>query len=667
MPDVSIMISAKDNLSGALQKMSNMTTSFRKDVSSLDKELTALKNNRVQLKVDLENAKNKLNDAKKAYKEFGDEIMRTELMAAQADYDNIKQNLDLVDRAARQTAKDMRDLNGTMSKTENSFGGKGGDLGSRLGLAQYAMQIGGAAANLGQSIMSAYFDSQTGQYVSGIFSGVASGAMAGTMIAPGIGTAVGAAAGLATGVINAISSDITEENNAFQETVKSEYERVKSLQQTSLSTGLGLATTRQTDLIAFKTLLEGDADAAQDFQQALIDIGRTPPFSYDLAASVAKEFLGLGLSIDDVTDSLKAYEDVASAMGWSESQTGSLVNLLMQMRTTDQVSSRIFKTLSTMGINAYDYLEAATGQSQEEIQKRIGELSGEAVAQAITEGIANDPKFAGAAAAMMDSYIGLSNRSASFEADRDAAMGAGYTDARSAGLRDKIAWQEDNAEMLEQAYREMGAWEAEQENTRERMIREAYTATMESEEYQVADAANRGRMLAAAEAKAEAEYRKSDAYQIQLEAEKTLVDDLQADLGDSWKNFGYEMSLKFSEGLAEADYSFVWRKIFGDIAGASLSNFINSGAFTGGSVEGRAFSTLFGRASGQAVIPYDGFPILAHQGEVLLTAGQARAMRETPSVTLGGTYYIREDADIARVAEELYGLLQSAQESYVGA
>lgn len=30
------------------------------------------------------------------------------------------------------------------------------------------------------------------------------------------------------------------------------------------------------------------------------------------------------------------------------------------------------------------------------------------------------------------------------------------------------------------------------------------------------------------------------------------------------------------------------------------------------------------RASGQRVVPYDNFPILAHQGERLLTAGEAR-------------------------------------------
>ena len=84
MADVSIMITAKDNYSAAINKMKNAQTAFRNDANALNKELTALNNNKVTLKVDLEQANNRLKETKKAYAEFGDEIMRSQMLEAQA-------------------------------------------------------------------------------------------------------------------------------------------------------------------------------------------------------------------------------------------------------------------------------------------------------------------------------------------------------------------------------------------------------------------------------------------------------------------------------------------------------------------------------------------------------------------------------------------------------
>ena len=61
---------------------------------------------------------------------------------------------------------------------------------------------------------------------------------------------------------------------------------------------------------------------------------------------------------------------------------------------------------------------------------------------------------------------------------------------------------------------------------------------------------------------------------------------------------------------------------------------------------------------GQRTIPYDNFPIRAHQGEMLLSARDARQYKldksSSPqvSIVMNGTV-IREDADIERMASEL--------------
>ena len=61
------------------------------------------------------------------------------------------------------------------------------------------------------------------------------------------------------------------------------------------------------------------------------------------------------------------------------------------------------------------------------------------------------------------------------------------------------------------------------------------------------------------------------------------------------------------------------------------------------------------RASGQRVIPYNDFPILAHEGEMLLTAAEAREYNSRSSSVLvsGNTFVVRQDSDIDAIAEAI--------------
>ena len=64
------------------------------------------------------------------------------------------------------------------------------------------------------------------------------------------------------------------------------------------------------------------------------------------------------------------------------------------------------------------------------------------------------------------------------------------------------------------------------------------------------------------------------------------------------------------------------------------------------------------RAMGQRTIPYDNFPIRAHQGEMLLSARDARQYKQgkgsSPqiSIVMNGTV-IREEQDITKIASAL--------------
>ena len=131
--DASIAMSVQDNLSAAVVTMKNSMTAFRNDVKELEKELYFLNNSKTNIRVDMDAAMVQLKNAKKAFRELGDEATEAERKAAEADWrqaeqnlENIRQQYDLVSRQVRQTTRDMETASGAISRAENRAGGGSG-------------------------------------------------------------------------------------------------------------------------------------------------------------------------------------------------------------------------------------------------------------------------------------------------------------------------------------------------------------------------------------------------------------------------------------------------------------------------------------------------------------------------------------------------------------
>ncbi|CDX05071.1 Hypothetical protein DPCES_5185 [Desulfitobacterium hafniense] len=62
------------------------------------------------------------------------------------------------------------------------------------------------------------------------------------------------------------------------------------------------------------------------------------------------------------------------------------------------------------------------------------------------------------------------------------------------------------------------------------------------------------------------------------------------------------------------------------------------------------------QAYGLSYVPYNNFPALLHEGERVLTASEARALKGSNSSNIsitGNSFIIREEADIGKIAREL--------------
>lgn len=654
--DISIMISAKDHYSDAIKKMQQTQTAFRKDLGQLSKELDSLNKNKITLKTDLTKAKRELNEASKAFAETGDEAARLRVEAAQADYDNIRQNLDLVSKAAKQTTRDMENLTGVVSKTETRMGvssGQGGTLAALAKAGVFAM-VGNAAADLGGTLISSALGSQTGNAITSILGGAATGAAMGSVV-PGLGTALGAALGALTGAIQATTQIFESKDEAFKSVVQGQYETLMQEQADSLSSGSDIAAARETSLMSFTTLF-GNEGVAAGFLEEVKDLANTTPFLYDDLTGMAKALKTYNYEIEDLLPTMIKIGDAGAALGLGADDMSAIATYLGRMKSTGKTTMEYLNPLLERGIPVFDYLAEAAGVTKEQVQEMVskGLVPGEEAAKAIADYMGYD--FAGSMEKQASTFSGLQSTLQGMQDEMDNAMGEGYNEQRKLGLQAEIDWLSgDSGDAMQEANYLIGQYQADLENQKDQLLRDALTETMNSDAFQQADAVEKGRLLMEAKTRAQAEYLGSDGYQTQLESEKTLIDQIQLDMEGAYYDAGYSLGLKFDEGLINAriENGTTW-------ASPQYLDPTQSGA-PGGTFGGYAF--------GMSRVPYDDFAVRLHEGERVLTAGQNREYERggnSPSVLISGNQFtVREEADIDRVASALYEKILSAQASYV--
>jgi len=651
---VDIVISAKDNYSQAVEKMQKIQRTFTSDLDGLGKKLNALNNSKVTLKTDLTKAKSELNAAKKAMKALGDEQSELNYIAAQSKYDQIAENLKLVEEQAKDTRKSIKDLTGELSKAETRSGGSGGSDSTLAALSKAGLtnMLGSSAANLGSTLVGSALGSEAGSIVNGVASGAASGAAMGAIAGP-VGMAVGGLVGAISGAIDAATDTFKARDEAFKSVVSEKYSQYQEEFATSLSSGSALAGTRETALQSFSTLF-GSQETASVFLDELKDMANVTPFLYDDLTGMAKTLKTYGYEVEDILPTIQKIGDAGAALGMSKDDMTNIATYLGRMQTTGKTTMEYLNPIMERGIPVFDYLAESLGVSAAEVQEMIskGLLPGAEAAEIITSAMGEN--FAGAMEEQAKTFEGMSSTLQGMEEEMDAALGEGYNEERKKGMQAQIDWyQGEGGQALKEANRLIGVWEASLENEKERLMRESLEATMKSAEFEAATEAEKGAMLQAAKAQAEADYAVSEGYETQLAAQEQLVGMLGDALEPAYENLGYRLSVAMSKGLADANAD-IWGTA--DMEGRM------------GILSESLAETYGGKAFGMERVPYDNFPALLHEGERVLTAAQAReADRGGGGVVISGNQFVvREEADIDKIAAALYHQMESASQSYVG-
>lgn len=671
--------------------MRNANQAFRKDIEGTQQRLDLLNKTKVSLQVDTKIARDNINEASKELKkakegteEFQKALERLE--EAYSDHNRFADNLKLVSDEAKQAEKDIKSLGDTGSKLENKAGG---DMLSRLAGAGAVSFVGGMLTDAANIYAGSALGREGSNIVSNALSSASMGAAIGTAIAPGIGTAIGAALGGLAGVAQGEMQNFQLQDDAFKEYYQSLYNTVTDAQAATLQSGIGIASRREQNQISFSTLLGGDDEATQ-FLSDVVDFAAVTPFDYDTLTDISKTLLAYGYQQEEILPLLEKIGDAGATLGMSPADMNAIAVSLGRMEISGKATIRYLQPLLDRGIPVWSYLAEASGKTTEEVMEMVsqGLIPGEEAAKAIADymGAAGE----GGMARQAETYSGLLSTLEDAQAEMDNAMGEGFVQERSQGVREQIEHLEGDAgESMKEAYFLIGQWQASLENLQDELLRDARSAVMtgilpesfagtESEERIKALAAEyaelsqseiegggakMGALLAEAEALAINEYNASEGAQLQLNTQLDLAERIKNDtaLNETYYDAGYRMGEQFSLGLASATEGIEAILTPGGITLGSGDGGVDS--YVSG-LQGNANAALGdrrGHAYGLDYVPYNNYPALLHEGERVLTASEARSQNSTPQVMVSGNNFtIREEADITKVATELARQLKQA-------
>lgn len=716
MPNVSIAVLAQDNYSTAIKTMSQVTRGFSKDAEDMQKKLDMLNKNKVSLKVETDKARSELRVLEKQFAATGDEADGLKMQLANENFENLRRNLGLVSKGARDVERSMSSAISTSNKMENRAGifGKAPEIGK-------AMFAQGAGNMIGQALMTSTLNSvgskygdETGTMTSNILSSMATMATMGAMVAgpaAPIGAAIGGAVGAGIGMFNGASQNQQKRDDAFKGVVQSEYDRVLQQQQSDILTGASIASSRETDRIAFSKLYKSD-EVGNAQLEWVKDNANTTPFLYEDLKTLSKTLATYGYGAEESQTKLMQIGDTGAALGLNNQDMAMVATGLGRMKSTDKTTMEYMNLLIERGIDATGYLAEAYGTSKGEISEAIskGQIKGSEAADIIANLMGRDN--AGAMEQMSKTFGGLSSTLEGLNQEMQASLGAGFTKERSKGMQEQIDFMGGDAgqQMLEDN-EYIGAYQASLENEREMLVLKSKESKMDSDEYKAAlqtikdieslenermdrgealteeeslrkreASATLGRLLMEAQVEAENEYQKGDGYQLQLQTQKTMLDNMRMDLTEGWENFGYSMSQEFTKGIerGKADLRAMLEPNYSVLDGTAhyLANGFTPppsapGAYphlaNGSTPPPSVLGGYSKKAFGQITVPFDNFPALLHQGERVLTASEARAADRggtSPVTVTGNNFSVREEADIDKIALALAQQLMKARVSY---
>ena len=713
--DVSISISAKDNFTDAIATMKKATRNFQTDLDGTKRKLDELNKTKIVLKADTQQLQSELKAAQKAYTATGSAANKSALQLAGAKYDQAKQNLNLVSKSANQAEKDILDMTAAVEKADNRAGmtsleksksnessvntttGKNSTL-SGLGKAGLTQMLGDTAQGLIGQYVSSKYGGEIGTVINSALGGAASGAAIGTTIAPGVGTAVGAAVGTAAGLVQGYTKNQENKDDAFKSYVQEQYENTQEEQKAALESGSSIAANREKTKVAYTTMLKSSKEA-DSLLATLQKMADETPLEYDDVTKLGRTLLTYKYSTKQVPKQLQIIGDAGAATGMNVDDENEVATALGRMKTSKKTTLKDLDIIQDRGIDAVGALAKGNNLSVSQTYAAIskGLLDGEKSAKLISEYM--EKTYKNGMKMQSETFLGKQSTLRDAQDNLNAQMGTGYNKIKTKGMQTQIGFLSGNyGKKMGTAYSQIGAWKASEENKKQQMQDDAMKSVLNSSTYKSlgnddSSVAKKGEMMAEAMVKANNDYLKTSGAQLLQQTNISLAQSIQQSSVGTYQNAGYTLGQTLMQGIQSAINSTpisMPNLSVGGVTGqtvnqspslqktnaaakvawgkSSSKSALKITTNSDGSADAGGFripeNLLKKRAIGVPYVPRDNYPILAHQGEKLLTASEARSQssrKSAPVNITGNSFTVRKESDINEIATALYKKMEQAE------
>lgn len=707
--DVSVVFKASDRLSDSLHQMRKGVRGLESDVEHYKKVQQQVFQEKAQVKLDITQAKQSMKELEKAVRSGSDGAreaflaQQTKLESLNNEYkrltklqsealkseslnneykEKIKQRREALEslnneykeqvKLQKEVLRGEKEFQTTMSRNSNANAGAGlsGAAGMMKSLAKAGLgsMLGGAVGDLMGGMTTSAFGSTVGGAIGSIGGNALSGAAIGSIAGP-IGTAVGAAVGGLTGAIQALNNRQQQADDLFRNEVQSLYNTTTAEMQDKISNGSAYAAERENYKRNYASMT--DDETGKKLYESIMKYGDTTPYDTSVMLGKGMEMLSYGIDKKNVPEFMDIIGNIA--MGDANKFSG-LSYAISQSMAAGKLNAQDKNQMVGYGFNPLEYVAKNKGISIAEASELMsdGKITSDMLVEALRTATSEGERYHDAVNAMSDTFSGLQGQLESAKKNIEIAMGEGYNEARKKGMEKEIeAYNGDLGEKMKNAYSMVGAYEAEMENQYQQSIINAMQDATKRIEEEGLTGIEAEKVMWEAKTQAEIDYKNSEEYQKKLQAEKSLVANIQSSLSESgeYLKFGQAMAEQFSKGWQSGRLSNATSDVRAQISKEGVSGYINSifaNAYKGtpGGV-----SSSRKHAAGLKRVPYDGYVAELHEGESVLTRVEADK-RSGGSVTiakLADQIVVREEADIDKIARALVRNMQNMRESFVGA
>lgn len=707
--DVSVVFKASDRLSDSLHQMRKGVRGLESDVEHYKKVQQQVFQEKAQVKLDITQAKQSMKELEKAVRSGSDGAkeaflaQQTKLESLNNEYkrltklqsealkseslnneykEKIKQRREALEslnneykeqvKLQKEVLRGEKEFQTTMSRNSNANAGAGlsGAAGMMKSLAKAGLgsMLGGAVGDLMGGMATSAFGSTVGGAIGSIGGNALSGAAIGS-IAGSIGTAVGAAVGGLTGAIKSLSDHQNQMDGLYRQEVQSLYNDSITDMENRISNGSSIAAEREMYQRGFETTL--GKEAGNKLYADIKEFGDKTAYDTTTMLGKGKEMLAYGIEGKNVMELMGIIGDIA---GGNTNNFSGLSYAISQSLAAGKLNAQDKNQMVNYGLNPLEFVAKDQGISVAEATKLMsdGKITADMLMDAMRLAVSEGERFFNGTNALSDTYEAMSGQLESAWNNLEAAAGEKYNAVRKDGMTKEIeTLTGENADKMKKAYEMVGAYEAEMENRHQQNIINSMENAAKLIEEQGLTGIEAEKVMWEAKTQAEIDYKNSEEYQKKLQAEKSLVANIQSSLTESgeYVKFGQAMADQFSKGWQSGRLSNVTSDVRAQISKEGVSGYINSifaNAYKGtpGGV-----SSSRKHAAGLKRVPYDGYVAELHEGERVLTRVEADK-RSGGSVTiakLADQIVVREEADIDKIARALVRNMQNMRESFVGA